>query len=98
MQNAVERAMILARNGSLVFELAELDSAHASRAAPPSTERTGVMTRAELKRCERDSITAALRASGGKIFGPDGAAEMLGMRPTTLASRIKKLGLAAKNP
>ncbi len=39
---------------------------------------------------------AALQQTGGKIFGPDGAAELLGMKPTTLASRIAALGLERK--
>ena len=38
-------------------------------------------------------IQAALQQSGGKVFGPSGAAELLNMKPTTLASRIKALGL-----
>jgi branched-chain amino acid transport system substrate-binding protein len=48
---------------------------------------------AEAKRHERESILAALKQSGGKVFGPGGAAELLGMKPTTLASRIKALRL-----
>uniref|UniRef100_UPI00311DC2E1 helix-turn-helix domain-containing protein n=1 Tax=Ferrovibrio sp. TaxID=1917215 RepID=UPI00311DC2E1 len=42
---------------------------------------------------DRANILAALEACGGKVFGPGGAAERLGVRPTTLASRIKALGL-----
>ncbi len=52
--------------------------------------------REELKRQERDAIAAALKRTGGKIFGADGAAELLGMKPTTLTSRIKALGLNRK--
>jgi transcriptional regulator with GAF, ATPase, and Fis domain len=52
-----------------------------------------VLTRADLKQRERESIAAALAQTNGKIFGPTGAAALLGMRPTTLASRIKALGL-----
>ena len=51
----------------------------------------GLLTRDELKRQERESIAAALEQAGGKVFGVGGAAELLGMRPTTLASRIKAL-------
>jgi len=42
---------------------------------------------------ERAMILAALEASAGKVFGPGGAAERLGLKPTTLASRIKRLGI-----
>ena len=42
---------------------------------------------------ERANIVAALKACGGKVFGPGGAAEMMDIKPTTLASRIKALGI-----
>ena len=42
---------------------------------------------------ETPADQAALERSGGKVFGPDGAARMLNMKPTTLASRIKALGI-----
>jgi transcriptional regulator with GAF, ATPase, and Fis domain len=42
---------------------------------------------------ERANILAALRQAGGRIRGPGGAAERLGLKPTTLASRIKALGI-----
>jgi transcriptional regulator with GAF, ATPase, and Fis domain len=43
-------------------------------------------------------IVAALEASGGRVFGPNGAAERLGLKPTTLASRIKRLGIERPSP
>jgi transcriptional regulator with GAF, ATPase, and Fis domain len=49
-----------------------------------------------LKLQERDAIAAALKQSNGKIFGPGGAAELLAMKPTTLASRISALRLNRK--
>jgi len=58
--------------------------------------KSALLTRDELKRQERDSIATALKQTVGKIFGPGGAAELLGMKPTTLASRIKALGLQRK--
>ena len=42
---------------------------------------------------EADNIRAALKAAGGKVSGPGGAAQLIGMKPTTLASRIKALGI-----
>jgi transcriptional regulator with GAF, ATPase, and Fis domain len=58
------------------------------------TPATIVFTRAELRRVERQNIESALAQTRGKVFGVDGAAALLGMRPTTLASRIKALGIA----
>jgi transcriptional regulator with GAF, ATPase, and Fis domain len=45
----------------------------------------------ELKDLERENVIAALRATNYKVHGADGAAQLLGVKPTTLASRIKAL-------
>ncbi len=42
---------------------------------------------------DRTNITAALKQTGGKVSGKDGAAELLGIKPTTLASRMASLGI-----
>lgn len=55
-----------------------------------------LLTRDELRLRERESIVAALDQAGGKVSGSDGAAALLGMKPTTLYSRILALGLRAK--
>ncbi len=47
----------------------------------------------EMKRRERENILAALRQTGWKVYGAYGAEELLEIKPTTLTSRIKKLGL-----
>ena len=52
-----------------------------------------VVPDAEMRRQECENILAALRQTGWRIRGPKGAAELLAIKPTTLASRIKKLGL-----
>ena len=93
LQNAVERAVILSQGGPLRFELPASAPDESSRRKSPPANPSKLLTRDELKRHERDSIAAALKQSGGKIFGADGAAELLGMKPTTLASRIKALGI-----
>jgi len=93
LQNAVERAVILSQGGPLRFELAAPASVESPRAKSQPSGPSKFLTRDALKRHERESIASALKQSGGKVFGPDGAAELLGMKPTTLASRIKALGL-----
>ena len=87
LQNVIERAVILARGGPLHFTLQESsDSAGAGlKTATPAS------TRAQLLELERTSIEKALEQSGGKIYGPSGAAEILGLRPTTLTSKIAAL-------
>lgn len=96
LQNAIERAVILSQSGPLRFELAASTPVQLSRSKSQPSETPKLLTRDELKRHERESIAAALKQTGGKIFGADGAAELLGMKPTTLASRIKALRLNRK--
>ena len=50
-------------------------------------------TEPEMLRRERDNLLVVLEKTGWKIKGADGAAELLGVKPTTLLSRIKKMGL-----
>jgi transcriptional regulator with GAF, ATPase, and Fis domain len=95
LQNTVERAIILSRGGLLHFDIAE-PNVTGPPPAPHMVSKPALMTRNELKRQERDGIVAALKQTGGKIFGPGGAAELLGMKPTTLASRITALKLNRK--
>jgi transcriptional regulator with GAF, ATPase, and Fis domain len=52
-----------------------------------------VLTDSELRNLTRDNLLAALRATSGRIAGPGGAAELLGLKPSTLASRLRKLGI-----
>ena len=61
-----------------------------SASASDRPPRSGMQT---LEQVERDHIIAALSSVGGKISGPGGAAEILGLKPTTLESRMKKLGV-----
>ena len=51
------------------------------------------LTEAEMRRRERENLFAVLQKTGWKIKGVDGAAELLGLKPTTLISRIEKMGL-----
>ncbi len=94
LQNSLERAVILADGGPLQLEM----SPSPAPIAPPSisAEPVPLLTRRELKQQEREAIAAALAQAGGKVSGPDGAAALLGMKPTTLYSRIAALGLKRK--
>lgn len=55
-------------------------------------------TAAELKEQERANIQAALEQTGGQVGGKGGAAELLGLSPSTLRDRMKALGLGASRP
>ena len=52
-----------------------------------------VLTDDDRRERDRSNIMAALAACGGKVFGRGGAAELLDVKPTTLASRMKTLGI-----
>jgi transcriptional regulator with GAF, ATPase, and Fis domain len=97
LENVVERAMILGRNGKpLQFDLPKKSgkpSLKSPVAAIRPAPRVVIRTREQLWEEERRNVLAALEQTNGKVFGPGGAAELLGMRPTTLASRLRALGL-----
>ena len=97
LQNVIERAAILAHNGRLRIDLPEGAGAQpATGPGRPKAERTTIMTASDMREHERANIVAALEACAGKVFGPGGAAELLDLKPTTLASRIKALGIRAE--
>lgn len=92
LQNVMERGIILARNGRVLIDLPQAD-----RPAPlPATpdRPLALETEAERRARMKASILSALEAAGGRVSGPGGAAERLGLKPTTLASRMKALGIA----
>lgn len=93
LQNAVERAVILSQGRSLQVHLHPSPSRERGGPSLPTLSTAPLATREELKRQERENLVQALRLTKGKIFGSDGAAVLLGMKPTTLASRIKALGI-----
>src|SRR5262245_14686246 len=96
LQNVIERAVILARGGPLRLDIALPPGVRETRpratARPPELP-TGLLTDRELRQRERENLRAALVQAGGKVYGRDGAAALLGMKPTTLASRMKALGM-----
>nr|WP_280953901.1 sigma 54-interacting transcriptional regulator [Methylobacterium terrae] len=100
LENVIERGVILAQRGRLRLDLSEgeaEESAPSEAAARPDYAGTssGHPPRSEAERRARDraEIIEALALCDGKVFGPGGAAELLGIRPTTLASRIKSHGI-----
>ena len=92
MQHELERACIVSDRGRLKFNhLRESDASPTP--IMDTTADSRILTVAELRELEERNIRTALRQSNGKIYGDDGAAKLLGMKPTTLVSRIKALGI-----
>ena len=99
LRNVIERAVIISRGGALDFDLpvAKFSSVPPLAAREKSDTEPEFLTEAELQRRERDNLLGILQKTNWKIKGPDGAAEMLGVKPTTLLTRIKKMGLQRPN-
>ena len=87
LENFLERAVILSRGPVLYVPLAELE------AQKEEEEDKGEAANPTLEAAERDHILRALREAKGIIGGPGGAAGRLGLKRTTLNSKIKKLGI-----
>ena len=79
LQNVIERAAILAAHGRFSLQL-DVTQPHRSHPAPTHDQ-------------EIEAVIAALRKTRGKIYGANGAAALLGIKPTTLASKLVRLGV-----
>jgi len=87
LENFLERAVILTRGSELYVPLAELETKVAEE--EEEIERTNPT----LQAAEREHILRVLRECDGQIGGADGAAARLGLKRTTLNSKLKKLGI-----
>jgi len=101
LQNIIERAMITSRDGHLNLDRALPESVNAAAAAlgpvvadKPTAQH--VRTAKEFEELERSNIIAALKAAEWKVAGEKGAAQLLGVKPTTLSSRMKALNIERK--
>ncbi|WP_321415788.1 sigma 54-interacting transcriptional regulator [uncultured Desulfobacter sp.] len=98
LQNVIERAVILIQGNSYHFELKEEkkntgDSGKETIVPDAWSDAYEVLPESEMKRRERQNIIAALEKSDWKIYGSRGAADLLGLKPTTLAARMKKMNI-----
>ena len=70
--------------------------AEASASPLPAVESpadVSFMTEKEMREFQKNNLVAALKQTDWRVSGPDGAAELLGIKPTTLADRIRTLGI-----
>jgi PAS domain S-box-containing protein len=80
LRNVIEHALIISKGETLALHLSHMAKKECMQAAT-------------LEEVEREHIQAVLSTTHGRIKGPDGAAQRLGLKPSTLYSRIRKLGL-----
>ncbi|MBA4032461.1 MAG: hydrogenase [Planctomyces sp.] len=106
LQHVIERAVITSTHGRLNIELPQATKGDRSPIVPVTTPHppatppletspteTPIRTDLQIRQLEAENIRAALKASHGQVSGPRGAAALLGIKPTTLASRMKALGI-----
>ncbi len=84
LRNVLERAVIISPGDSLKVDL-------------PAAEIPEAQSFQSIAEAEAGHIRAALARSGGRIKGADGAAALLGLKPSTLYTRMKKLGIPRRN-
>jgi PAS domain S-box-containing protein len=95
LANVIERAVIMSQGGRLDLDRAIPESVARSNARPSlDGGPTRIRTVDELAELERENLRRALDETNWKVAGADGAAAMLGMKPSTLASRMKALGIS----
>lgn len=96
LQNVIERAAITSQNGRLNLgwalpETAEKPVAESGEPAENSSKK--IHTAQEMLNLERENLIKALKTTGWRVAGNNGAASLLGMPPSTMSSRMKALGI-----
>ena len=89
LSHVIERAMILSDGPCLRIEASDRDPARSTSQPPRPPSRS----LPPLQAVEAEHIRRALEQTGGVIQGPKGAAAVLGLNPSTLRFRIKRLGI-----
>jgi len=91
LQNVIERGAILARGGKLVLDLQNKRGARLDMSDKP------ILTEHQLTELQIQNIVNCLKQTGGRVSGENGAAQIMGIKPTTLFSRIKKFGISIES-
>jgi transcriptional regulator with GAF, ATPase, and Fis domain len=102
LANALERATILSRGTELGPDAFDLPTRGGEAGQPAVSSGEAAPTEAPLKQgavptlatVQREHILRVLTLTRGRVYGPGGAAALLGLKPSTLQSRMKKLGIA----
>jgi PAS domain S-box-containing protein len=96
LKNVIERAVILSQGNVLRLDLSLADTGAEIVAGPQNDDlatESLILTEKDMKTLQKKNLLAALRQTNWRVSGKGGAAELLGVRPTTLADRIKSFGV-----
>lgn len=94
--NVVERSLILSQGQRIRLDLPAGDDKIAIGENVDPAEQFSdkcILTDEEMRNHERNNIIAALKKCNGRVFGEEGAAALMEIKPTTLSSRLKKLAI-----
>lgn len=97
LQNVIERAVIIADNGRPNFTgliAPDPDKTIEPKSQTNNPDPADILTESQLRDLERGNIIKALKQSGGKLSGQNGAASLLGIPPSTLTSRMRALKIS----
>jgi transcriptional regulator with GAF, ATPase, and Fis domain len=98
LENVIQRAVILSRGVRLRLDIALADLPAPVTSVPDADRSEVVLTDRECRERERANLMKALHRADGRIYGQGGAAELLGINPTTLASRLRALKITPPKP
>ncbi|MFK7957741.1 MAG: sigma 54-interacting transcriptional regulator [Lysobacterales bacterium] len=101
LRNVLERAVIVSSGRRLQLDLPDAEPATdvvtviepATTDQSPMQPKASFATEAQMRERERENLIAALAAAHWRVSGPSGAAALLGIKPTTLNSRLKAMGV-----
>jgi transcriptional regulator with GAF, ATPase, and Fis domain len=94
LRNVIERAIITSQGGKLSFHLEDpVDQTRVEDEGSTAENQREILTDGELRHREEENMLTALERCGWKIHGAGGAAALLELKPTTLASRMKAMGI-----
>jgi PAS domain S-box-containing protein len=93
LKNVIERAVILSPGNVLRLEVEMPEQPESTRSNGGDASPPGFLTEKEMRDFQKNNVVAALKQADWRVSGPDGAAELLGIKPTTLADRIRAWGI-----
>ena len=95
LKNVIERAVILSPGNVLRLDLSMPNVSQPQGREIDVASRTpdGILTEKQMREFQKQNLLNALQETGWRVSGSDGAAELLGVKPTTLADRIRAFGL-----
>ena len=100
LKNVIERAVILSKGDTLQLDITGMGAGRMPSSLPAMRESSGnttersFYTEKELKLQQRDNMRRALEYADWRISGKDGAAELLGLKASTLTDRMRAFGLS----